>query len=374
MIRRIAFIDYFPPHYRRGLYEEIARRADADFLFFSDEREKWQNRMIAAERGGDYRLVELGRVRIAGQALLPGIVRQLSPRRYDAVIKNLNGKLMMPLTFLTAWARGVPSVLWTGMWHHPTTPVHRLSHRMTRLVYARAAAIVVYGEHVKRFLVEVERADPSKIFVAGQAVDPARFEAVEPSRNGTPTAVFVGQLKEYKGVLTLIDAWKRFEPGFARLRIVGNGPLEDALRERIGDREDIELVGYVPQEGLPAELARANVMVLPSETTEMKREPWGLVTNEAMHAGLPVVASSAVGAAAGGLVQDGRNGYVVPERDAGALAGALRRLLDDADAAARMGAQAREDVRAFTYERMADAFMAAVEYAIASRRSPGGAA
>jgi glycosyltransferase involved in cell wall biosynthesis len=366
--RRIAFIDYFPPHYRRGLYEELARRTDADFLFFSDEREKWQNRKIRADRGGEYRVVELRKIRIAGQALLPGIVRRLSPQRYDAVIKNLNGKLMMPLTFMTAGVRGVPSVLWTGMWHHPTTPTHRISHAMTRTVYRRVGAIVVYGEHVKRFLVEAEGVDPSKIFVAGQAVDPRRFEAVEPARNGTPTAIFIGQLKEYKGVLTLIDAWKRLEPGFARLRVVGNGPLENALRERIGDREDIELVGYVPQEGLPAELTRANLMVLPSETTDMKREPWGLVTNEAMHAGLPVIASSAVGAAAHGLVQDGRNGLVVPERDAEALAGALRRLLEDGDTAARLGAQAREDVRAFTYERMADAFLAAVEHAIVSRR------
>lgn len=367
MRRRIAFIDYFAPHYRRGLYEELGRREDVDFLFFSDERERWQNRLIAADRGGDYRVVELRRIRVAGQALLPGIVRRLGRKRYDAVVKNLNGKLMLPLTFLTAKLRGVPFVLWTGMWFHPTTRTHRLTHFMTKAVYRGADAIVVYGEHVKRFLVEHEGTDPAKIYVAGQAVNPTRFEAVEPAANGTATAIFVGQLKPYKGVLTLIDAWKRLEPGRAKLRVVGNGPQEDAVRARAEGREDIELVGYVKQEDLPAELARAQVMVLPSETTELDREPWGLVTNEAMHAGLPVVASDAVGAAAGGLVQDGRNGYIVPEGDAERLSARMRELLEDRELAARMGARAREDVRAFNYGRMADAFQAAVEHAIARK-------
>ena len=64
--------------------------------------------------------------------------------------------------------------------------------------------------------------------------------------------------------------------------------------------------------------------MLPSITTALDKEPWGLVVNEAMHAGLPVVATDAVGAAAGGLVRDGENGFVVPERDADALAAAVR--------------------------------------------------
>jgi glycosyltransferase involved in cell wall biosynthesis len=363
MARRIAFIDYFPPHYRRGLYEELARRADVDFLFFSDERERWQNRMIAAQHGGAYRTVPMRRSRVAGQAVLPGIVLRLRRARYDAVVKSLNGKLMLPLTYATARLRGVPFVLWTGMWHHPSTRTHRFTRGLARRIYAGAGAIVVYGEHVRRFLVEEEGIDPAKIFVAGQAVDPKPFEATPPARNGRPEAIFVGQLKPYKGVLTLVDAWQRLQAGPARLRIVGNGPQEADLRARVDGRDDVELAGFVPQEELPQQLARATFMVLPSETTALDREPWGLVTNEAMHAGLPVVASTAVGAAAGGLVQDGRNGFVVPEGDPDALAAAMRRLVEDPGLARRMGEQAREDVRAYTHARMAEAFLAAVDHA-----------
>lgn len=107
--------------------------------------------------------------------------------------------------------------------------------------------------------------------------------------------------------------------------------------------------------------------MLPSVTTELDREPWGLVVNEAMHAGLPVIASDAVGAAAGGLVRDGENGLVAPERDSSSLATAMRRLASDQVLARRLGVQGREDVRSFDYERMGEAFESAVEYAISSR-------
>ena len=79
--------------------------------------------------------------------------------------------------------------------------------------------------------------------------------------------------------------------------------------------------------------AACDVLVVPSIRTRTFREPWGLVVNEAMNRGLPVIASDAVGAAAGGLVRDGVNGLVVPAGDSAALAAAIRRLAGDAGAA-----------------------------------------
>ncbi len=66
--------------------------------------------------------------------------------------------------------------------------------------------------------------------------------------------------------------------------------------------------------------AACDVLVLPSIATRTFREPWGLVVNEAMNRGLPVIASDAVGAAAGGLVRDEANGLVVAAGDSDALA------------------------------------------------------
>ena len=66
--------------------------------------------------------------------------------------------------------------------------------------------------------------------------------------------------------------------------------------------------------------AACDVLVVPSVPTRTFREPWGLVVNEAMNQGLAVIATDAVGAAAGGLVRDGENGLIVPAGDERALA------------------------------------------------------
>jgi glycosyltransferase involved in cell wall biosynthesis len=103
-------------------------------------------------------------------------------------------------------------------------------------------------------------------------------------------------------------------------------------------------------------------VVVPSVPTRDFLEPWGLVVNEAFDQGVPVIASDAVGAAAGGLVQDGRTGLVVPAGDSAALARALRRLHDDPALRTRLGAAAREAVRAHSH----GAWAAGMERALAA--------
>ena len=362
--RRVAFIDYFATHYRKRLYEELARRMEVDFYFFADERERYWNRRIPLVEEGDFRRVELRRRRIAGQALMPGIPLALSGRRYDAVIKSLNGKLMLPLVYLTSRTRALPFVLWTGMWYHPQTPFHRLSRPVTNHLYRSAEAIVAYGEHVKQFVTDATGIDPIKVKVAGQAVEPERFTAVRPVRNGHPEVLFIDQFETRKGLADLLDAFGSIPDLPATLRLAGNGSLEPEVTRRAAQDQRVELVGYIPQEHLPEQLARARCLVLPSITTALDREPWGLVVNEAMHAGVPVIATDAVGAAAGGLVQDERNGLIVPERNPPALAHAIQRLAVEPGLAARLGDQARQDVERFSHGAMADAFEAAVEHAV----------
>ena len=366
-MRRIAFINYFCPHYRLRLFEEVARRMETDFYFFADERERYWNRKIPLVRDGAFRRVELRRVRLLGQAAMPGIVRALRLDRYDAVVKCLNGRLMLPLTYVTCRLRGLPIVIWTGMWYHPTTRFHRLTRPLTEALYRHADAIVTYGEHVKRFVCEVEGVDPAKVFVAGQAVDAEKFKLVEPAMDDPPEVLYIGQFEERKGIGDLLDAFRAVEAPHARLSLVGNGTQEEEIRVHMREDPRVAIVGYVPQEELPERLAQARCLLLPSVTTALDREPWGLVVNEAMHAGIPVIASDTVGAAAGGLVVDGRNGYVVPERDPVALAAAIRRLVEDRELALTLGRQARKDVEHFNYDRMAGAFADAVEYAIAKR-------
>jgi glycosyltransferase involved in cell wall biosynthesis len=368
-VTRVAFVTNLCPHYRRPLFELLANRFDIDFYFHSVGDDRYWSRRLEATRG-DFSEVELCRIRILGQPLLPGLATRLTRDHYDVVVKCLNGRLMVPYVFTLARARRLPIVLWTGMWYHPRTLGHRLSAPLTRAVYRAADAVVVYGTHVERHLTTSEGVDAAKIFVAGQAVSGAGLHAVAPERS-FPSILFIGQLEKRKGIRDLLSAFSRL-PADARLRIVGSGSLERVVRDAARSDHRIEVVGHVPQTRLPDEFSRARCLVLPSVTTAMDREPWGLVVNEAMTSGLPVVSTDAVGAAAGGLIVDGRNGFVVPEQDTAALAAALRRLISDPRLAAELGAQARIDVASYTFPRMAEAFSMAIDYALAGKLSPRG--
>ena len=83
----------------------------------------------------------------------------------------------------------------------------------------------------------------------------------------------------------------------------------------IGINDEVRFPGFVSREDLVIYYSISNVFVLPSVTTPAGKEPWGLVVNEAFNQGVPVVASEAVGAAAGGLVKDEINGFIIREQD-----------------------------------------------------------
>jgi glycosyltransferase involved in cell wall biosynthesis len=122
--------------------------------------------------------------------------------------------------------------------------------------------------------------------------------------------------------------------------MVGDGPF----RARAVATGAICPPGPIAPEHVRSFYAGSDVVVVPSVPTRDFLEPWGLVVNEAFDQGVAVIASTAVGAAAGGLVRHEQTGLVVPAGDADALAAAVRRLHDDPELRARLGAAGRAAV------------------------------
>jgi len=123
----------------------------------------------------------------------------------------------------------------------------------------------------------------------------------------------------------------------------------------------------VSRDDLPALYAAADVLVLPSVRTATFLEPWGLVINEAMLQRTPIIASASVGAVAGGLVLQDRNGLVVPERDHGRLAEALSTLYRDPARRGRLGAEAHTDALAYSERAWAEGMSRALASVGSSR-------
>lgn len=155
---------------------------------------------------------------------------------------------------------------------------------------------------------------------------PFQAAAKLPRKAGEVTILFCGQLIERKGVRELLHAYRRAQSSFAGLRLilVGTGPLEESLIAGLSpdERDTIEFTGFQPIDRLPAQFARADLFVLPSH-----HDGWGVVMNQALAAGLPLVASDRVGAT--DLIRPGWNGETFKAGDAAALAGILTKLTTD---------------------------------------------
>jgi glycosyltransferase involved in cell wall biosynthesis len=297
-------------------------------------------------------------VRRTGQL---GAVRLVTSGRYRAVICALGGRLVLPGAYLAARARGIPFVLWATLWAHPRSAAHVLSYLPTRHLYRHADAVVTYGPHVSTYVRGHREA--GNVFEAAQAVEVDWFAlpvdesetAAIRSSLGIPDdgllVLFVGRLVREKGVEILLNAWELAELGErAVLTLAGEGPLRQLTERRAGVRS----LGYVPRSELRSLYAAADVLVLPSIRTRTFAEPWGLVVNEAMLQATPVIATDAVGAVLGGLLQDRRNGLVVPAGDPMSLADGLRSLAGDRALRERLGAVAREAAARLTPQAWAD--------------------
>ena len=377
---KLLFITNFCPHYRIKTYQKFAQRANVQFAFFSGGNEWYWGQDHGAQTGRfphiNLRGVDLTRrLRIT-----PGLIALLWKFEGDVVVKCINGRFALPATLLMSKIRRKPFVLWTGIWQHPRTLFHRLTYPITRLVYRLADGIVVYGDHVKRYLESIG-VDGGKIFVAGHAVDNEVYsrQVSEEERSALQAKcglddrrilLFVGQLEEFKGLDVLLDAFARARPANTVLVLVGRGSLREHLVTRareLGIAEQVVVAGYVAPQETVALYAIADAFVFPSVSGRAGSECWGLVVNEAMNQGLPVITTTAVGAAQGGLVLHGVNGEVVAERDAVALSKAIQRVMGDPEYRERLGRGARAAIQPWDNARMIDGFMAAAEYALGRR-------
>ncbi len=273
--------------------------------------------------------------------------------RYDAVIAGTAGRAALPAAYAGARRGRVPFVLWTALWAPLTSPALLPSVPLLAHLYRNADAVVTYGEHVSAY---VRARGARDVFVAPQAVDNAWWSAPAGERDSPFLAVFVGRGAREKGIAVLAEAWRL---GGRDSTLVLVGPERAPLGEAVGPQ---------PPDVVRNFYARAGVVLIPSIPTPDFREPWGLVANEAMNQAVPIIASDAVGAAAGGLVRDERNGLVVPAGDAAALAAAITRVRDDSVLRDTLGANARRDVAAFTFESFASGFETALRAASDRRK------
>lgn len=164
-----------------------------------------------------------------------------------------------------------------------------------------------------------------------------RYSPPPTLQNEPPYFLFLGVLRYYKGLPTLIEAARNVR---ARVLIAGDGPEGSTLRRMASEMhcDNIEFVGRVTEADKLRLLAGCRAFVLPSH---LRSEAFGVSLIEAAAFGRPLV-SCEIGTGTSFVNIDGETGFVVSRQDPLALATALNRLLDDENLARRFGAAARQ--------------------------------
>ena len=284
----------------------------------------------------------------------PGMLWELARHPPDLVILGGYESLTCLSAALVLRRRGIPFVFCVESIDLGSSPTGRWIPWLVKTCFAACSAVIVYGrsswEHVRSLGVPSNR-----IFTAPNSVDVNRFhpagsaeERLQLRRSlGLPDGVlclYVGQLTERKGIDVLMKGFRLAGEDHpdAHLVLVGGGPLLGALTAAV--RDDATLTGRVhvmgpcSEDELPSYYAASDVFVFPT-----LYDVWGMVLNEAMCSGLPIVSSEGA-AGARDLVEEGVTGFRFALGNPEALAAKLEPLLADPELRRRLAAAGRNKI------------------------------
>lgn len=373
---RLAVIQPILSPIRRPLWEIIAATPGVDLKVFVltrtlPRRRHWD---VHAEERFDVEVIGAMKQAVSGKVpggrtdrdmrlLAPRLARQVAAWKPDALLcTNISEFVtLFPLRFMHATSIGV-SVADTP---HTASCYSALRQRIRAFLYRRMDFHAAYGSEAKKYL--------ESIGIAGNGVRHSMWSvdnslyADSADRRNKPADtrtrwISVGALIPLKGFTELLEAWRSQSREFLasnQLVIVGEGPVEARLQKFIDDElpaESAVLAGYrTPQELIPL-YKESDVFIFPT-----LKDTWGLVVNEAMASGLPIVCSRYAGCYSD-LVQSS-NGVVIDPMQSDALARDINEFWNRREQWDQMGKASMEIIADFSLEATASAIIEAAREA-----------
>jgi glycosyltransferase involved in cell wall biosynthesis len=378
---RILAISEIPTPYRLPLYRAIADRPELEFevvFCAADQPDRpWD---LGGELAGvPHRFLKNYPLRLKPRS--SGFVYEINPEIVSVVLESEPDLLVIggyavfaeQVAIGLARAKGIPYILHSES-HllKPRSNVVRAAKRaLLPAVVAGASAGLAVGSAAARYLAAYGL-HPGRVRIFPNTIDVAGYTAAAASARARAAEIraarnlpdrfhlFAGRLVEVKGVRDFLAARDRCGDAAPLAVFAGDGPLAGELKAA----RNVSHVGFQQRDSFIEQFALAEGTVVPTLS-----EPWGVVVNEALACGSPVIASDAVGAAED-LVRDGVNGRVYPAGDVAALAAVLQMPPPPGD-------PSRGRIERWTYDFALEQFLEAVRIALpgrfatsASERSP----
>ncbi|HEY8833306.1 MAG TPA: glycosyltransferase family 4 protein [Gemmatimonadaceae bacterium] len=306
--------------------------------------------------------------RIGNRTTYPFFVRRyfernLRANNYDVVIEDLN---KVPL-YTPMW--GVPKLV--ALVHHlfGATVFREAPAPLAAAVWLSERALGTLYRKVPFQAVSVSTADDlvsrgiprHAIRVIYNGVDSTRLTPNAAERSEKPLFVYLGRLKKYKRVDLVIRAFDELNVPEATLQIAGTGDYRaqlEGLVNSLGLTDRVQFLGFIPEDEKVHLLRRAWASTLASP-----KEGWGISNLEAAACATPVIAANSPGIRES--VVDGQTGFLVPPDDAGAMAAAMRGIVESRDLVNVLGAAGRRFAQNFTWERAAHDTLSHLEEVVA---------
>jgi glycosyltransferase involved in cell wall biosynthesis len=326
---RIAVIANMLDPNRVALFERVAQEDGIELLVVyetgMESNRSWEVPADLPYRHIRLRSASLDLRRLGTDAYLHLALRPLEPLtsfRPDVVVGAGGGIWSSPANIAAFAARrrkGWAFIPWWGSFPKDRPSIaRRLSEPWVRHFVSHSDLCLAYGTRAARELQRLGVA-PTAIRCVPNAVPRGEPGTTRRRPNRPVRFLFVGQLIPRKGIAELLDAFAQLPEG--ELYIAGDGVLQPLVNRAVqGGR--VTYTGQIDRPALQRLYADSDVLVLPS-----RYEVWGLVINEALEHGLPVIATQAVGAG-DDLVIDDLNGYMTQTGDVEELREAMARIAD----------------------------------------------
>jgi glycosyltransferase involved in cell wall biosynthesis len=365
---RVGVITEIPTPYRLPMYERLAARPDLDLevLFCAAEEPDRPWEASGTLDGVPHRFMRgwTPTIRTRRNTFVYEINRDvigvLRHARYDAIV--VGGYSVFAEQVAIIWARttGTPYLLHSESHLKKARGAVKLKVKSLLVppFVAHAAAGLAVGTLAAHYL-ESYGLPRERIRIVPNTVDVDAYASVAAATRANATAIrakydlpprylfYAGRLVEVKGIRELLAAHRNLGPTAPPLVIAGDGPL----RAQVSAAENARWLGFRQPAELNELFALADRTIVPSLS-----EPWGVVVNEALASGSPVIATDAVGAAHD-LVRSGINGAIVPAGDVAALTFALTRALPSLN-------PAEGEIRRWDYSFAVDGFAGGINLAL----------
>lgn len=339
---RVLVLSEIPTPYRLPLYRQIAEQGDVELeIAFCAESQPDRPWSLGEELGGvphrilrGFPITNRSSKNTFVYEVNPSVLPLLARGRHDVLV--IGGYAVFAEQMAIAYARIMRRPYLLHVESHLGKPrsgaVSRVKSAVLPHVIGAAAGGLAVGSAAGRYL-EAYGLAPERIRIVPNTIDVVdygRRAAEARQRDHELRAelnlpehflLFVGRLVEAKGISDLLAAHASLGDSARELVVAGTGPLAD----RVGAAPGVRLVGFQDTSRLIELYALADALVVPS-----RDEPWGVVVNEALAAGCPVIATDAVGAAED-LIRDGVDGRIVAVGDVAALAEAMTANLPRVD-------------------------------------------